>query len=100
MYTARSKGAPVQWTTAAARERFADLVRAASERPQRIYSRDRLVAVMVDPITFEAFEAWQGSQKSIGDAFEAIRMVAAEEEWTFEVPDRRDRQGPFDDDAG
>jgi hypothetical protein len=98
MYNAGRRGGHTRWTAASARERFADLVRGASEGPQQIYSRDRLVAVLIDPETYEAFEAWRSSRKSIADAFDEVRMVAREEDWTFEAPERKDRASPFDDD--
>lgn len=88
----------MKWSTVAAREQFADLVRATAEGPQSVYSRDRLVAVVVDPATFQAFEAWRtAGGPSLAESFAAIRALAEGDDPCLRVPDRSNRANPFED---
>ena len=86
----------MKWTVARARRRFAELVRSAAREPQAIYNRDRLVAAVVDPETFAQLESQREEPKrSVGDAFAELRDICDREEYTLEVPARRDRESAF-----
>lgn len=87
----------MSWTIAEARRHFSDLVKAAREEPQAIYNRDRLVAHVIDPATFAEFESWRRlhGDRTVADAFAALRELCEAEDYTLEVPERRDRPNPF-----
>ncbi len=84
------------WNVAEAKRRFSELLRKAVREPQLIYSRDRLVAAVVDPGTLEAVRRWQEREgRSVAERFAEYRAIAAEEEYALEVPARRDRTNRF-----
>jgi hypothetical protein len=88
------------WKVAEAKQRLSEVIRAAEEEPQWLYNRDRLVAAVVEPQTFQDFLAWREREQrpSIGDAFSELRRICAEEGYTIEIPPRHDRANPFADD--
>lgn len=87
----------MKWTISDARQRFAELIRAAKRRPQPIYNRNQLVAAVVNARQYEAFEAWcrQQSEETIGEAFERLRSIAEQDNYTFKTPERRNRRNAF-----
>jgi len=88
----------MRWNVAEAKQKFSEVVRQVTREPQFIYSRNRLVATMVDPETFQAFEAWRTQQQlSLADAFAELRRIAAEEDYELEIPARWDRENTFID---
>jgi len=96
----RKKESPLKtmrWSIAEAKQKFSDVVRKAGQEPQLIFNRDRLVAAVVDPETFEAFQARreQEQSRSIAAAFDELRKLVAEEGYTLEAPPRRSRKNTF-----
>jgi hypothetical protein len=89
----------MQWRIAEAKERFSEMLRAAGEEPQLILNRDRLVAAVIDPETFRAFEEWRHREKesSIEDAFAELRQIHGDDEYILEVPPRWNRPNAFAD---
>jgi prevent-host-death family protein len=89
----------MHWKVAEAKQKFSDIVRQAAREPQLIFKRDRLVAAVVDAETFAAFQAWREQQerRSLADAFAELRRIAAEEDYTVELPPRHDRPNAFVD---
>lgn len=87
----------MRWNIAEAKQRLSELLRSSQKSPQRIYNRSQLVAVVVAPETFEAFEAWRKSQKvlSLAERFEELRSICAEEAYVLELPGRQDRLNAF-----
>ncbi|MDQ2695110.1 MAG: type II toxin-antitoxin system Phd/YefM family antitoxin [Pseudomonadota bacterium] len=87
----------MKWSIAQARQHFSQLLKATRQEPQPIYNRDRLVAAVVDAETFEQFKAWhdQQKQRTVGAAFEELRRLCQEENYTLEIPPRLDRPDPF-----
>ena len=86
----------MRWSIVNARQQFADLVRAAAEEPQPVYNRERMVAVVVDPASFEEFQAWQRQRGgSIADSFAELHAIFAEVGWDLELPERRTRPNPL-----
>ncbi|RCJ31591.1 prevent-host-death protein [Nostoc minutum NIES-26] len=87
----------MNWRIAQAKQRFSELINAATKEPQRIYNRDRLIAVVVEAEMFEEFLSWrkQRKQLSLADAFGELRQIAVEEDYTFETPSRQDRSNSF-----
>jgi prevent-host-death family protein len=92
----------MHWSIAEARQRFSDLVRAAATEPQPVFNRGRLVAAMVDAETYRRFMEWTEHQEkgSIAEAFDELRSLCADEEYSFEMPDRSDRPNPFLEEMG
>ncbi len=87
----------MRWRVAEAKERFSEVLRAAGEEPQEILNRDRLVAVVVDPGTFQEFEDWRRrkQQGTLGDAFAELRELMHDESYEFEIPPRVERPNAF-----
>jgi prevent-host-death family protein len=89
----------MHWRVAEAKERFSEMLRAANEEPQLILNRNRVVAAVVDADTFREFDAWRQkeSRRTMGDDFEELRRICAEEDYVLEVPPRRNRANAFVD---
>lgn len=87
---------PVNWKIGQAKQRFSEVVREASEEPQRIYKRDRLVAAVVDADDLEEFLQWKRTRgrRTIAEAFDELRRIRGDEP-PFEAPPRIDRPNPF-----
>jgi prevent-host-death family protein len=89
----------MHWKIAQAKQSFSELVRRASKEPQLIYSRERLVAAVIDAAAFQEFQAWreQKERTSLAEAFQELRKLCAEERSTLEPAPRRDRRNTFTD---
>lgn len=87
----------MNWKVAEAKQKFSEVVRAAEEKPQWIYNRDRLVAAVVPAEDLEQFIAWrkQKDRASIADAFAELRRICTEESYELETPERKNRPNPF-----
>jgi PHD/YefM family antitoxin component YafN of YafNO toxin-antitoxin module len=83
----------MHWTIGEARKHFAELIRAASRKPQSIYRRDKLEAVLIDAKHYREFEDWQKAHqaKNIAEAFAEYRVIADKEDYKLETPKRQDR---------
>jgi hypothetical protein len=46
------------WKVKEAQAKFQELIGAADIEPQPIYHQDRMVAVVIEPITFQKFLDW------------------------------------------
>lgn len=89
----------MRWKIAEAKQRFSEVIRAAREEPQVILNRDRVVAALIDPLTFQAYEAWcaREQRSTLADAFTTLRSICAEEGYALEPGARRDRPNIFAD---
>jgi len=87
----------MNWEIPEAQQQFSELVKAALTEPQPIYKRNQLMAFMVEAGLFQEFLEWQRQKQkpSVAEAFEDIRQVAQEENFTLEVPTRENRTNPF-----
>ena len=87
----------MRWKISEAKQKFSDLIRRASREPQLVYNRERLVAAVVDGDEFEAFHAWleRRTKRSLGEAFEELRLIEGEEKYVLEIPAREDRPNQF-----
>jgi len=87
----------MDWKIAEAKQKFSEVVRSAAKRPQHIYNRKRLVAVLIDPQEYRAFETWKEERRgpSMAEAIEEVRRICVEEDFDLELPERRDRTNPF-----
>ncbi len=88
----------MNWKVAQAKQKLSQVLKAATEEPQKIYNRQRLVAAVVDGETFEEFSRWseRSKQTSIGEEFANLRTICAEEGgWELPELDRKDRPNAF-----
>jgi len=87
----------MKWRVAEAKQNFAAVLRAAADEPQLIFNRERLVAALVNPQSFQDFAAWRDKEEaiSLADAFAELRRICLEENYVLETPPRRDRDNPF-----
>jgi hypothetical protein len=85
----------MDWRLPEAKQRLPELIDAATEEPQLIYSQDQLVAAIVEPHLFQEFLQWRLQHRSLGDDFAEFRRICEEENYTLEIPPRVDRANPF-----
>lgn len=91
----------MDWTVAEAKAGLSDLVRRAQGEPQRVYRRRALVAVVVDPATFERLQQGEEASRarSLAEAAAEARAVLADEGFELDIPERRDRDARFGEGA-
>jgi len=89
----------MDWKIAEAKQKFSELVKAAENEPQCIYNRDKLVAAMIPAETLKEFWDWrhQKKERTLAEAFEELRRIAEEEDYTLEIPPRQERPNPLPD---
>lgn len=89
----------MDWKIAEAKQKFSELVKAAENEPQWIYNRDKLVAAMVPAETVKEFLGWRRrkEERTLAEAFEELRRICEEEDYTLEIPPRQGRPNPFPD---
>ena len=87
----------MKWNVAEAKQRLSELLRTAAKEPQTILSRSRPVAVVIDAETFEEFKGWQAARRArtLAEAFEELRSLAASSDYVLTLPKRRDRRNAF-----
>jgi len=92
----------MNWNVAQAKQRLAELIRAAAAEPQRIFNRSRMVAAVVGAEAFEEFLAWkdQRHDRSIGEDLAELRALCAAEGYELPVVERRDRPNSFAEHSG
>jgi prevent-host-death family protein len=87
----------VTWKIAAAKQRFAEVIRAAQTEPQLILNRNSPVAVLVGPEHFVRLQALEkvNLAPTLAELTAELRRICAEEAYELEVPARFDRPNPF-----
>ena len=87
----------MNWKIADAKQNFSELVKAAEGEPQWIYNRDKLVAAVVPAETLKEFLGWRRhhASRTLAEAFDELRRICEEEEYTLEIPPRQERPNPF-----
>ena len=89
----------MNWSVADAKQQLSKLLRQAQSAPQRVYRRSELVAVVVDPATFDRLQDQvEPATVTLEHAAARVREVLAEEGYELEVPVRRDRDPGFGQD--
>lgn len=81
----------MDWRLSEAKQRLLELINAATEEPQFIYSHDQLVAAIVEPHLLQEFLQWKSQHRTLGDDFAEFRKICEEENYTLEIPPRVDR---------
>ncbi len=82
-----------KWTIATARQHLPELVGMAAREPQRLYRRDKLVAVVVSREQAEAVDSL--SRPSLATKLAELQRLCAEDNYELIVPPRRDRADPL-----
>jgi antitoxin (DNA-binding transcriptional repressor) of toxin-antitoxin stability system len=86
----------MSWRIAEAKQRFSEVLRRASEEPQLILNRDRLVGAVVGPDDAHALLALRNrSSSSLADALEEGQRIFREQGYTLDIPARVDRPNPI-----
>lgn len=87
------------WHTGEAKQRFSEVIRRSEDGPQRIYRRDHLVAAVISAEAFEEFRKWreERQRRSLADAFDEVRELAAHYDYELDTGDRVDRPTWGDD---
>ena len=87
----------MNWTIAEAKQRFSEVVRQASQMPQLIYKRNRLMAAIIDAESYDDYRSWreQKERRTLASQFAQLRALCQEENYEFEIPPRTDRPDAF-----
>jgi prevent-host-death family protein len=88
------------WKIAQAKQHLSQVLRAAVEEPQYIHNRNRPVAAVIGGETLALFETWcqeQARRRPLSEAFQELRTLCTEEDYTFPEIARQDRPNPFAD---
>jgi len=87
----------MKWTLEEAQKQLSLIINATSQEPQLIYTQEELVAAIVDPELFKEFLTWrqQAAKTSLAQVFKELQQLCAEENYSLEIPARRDRHNPF-----
>ena len=87
----------MKWSIAVARQKFSELLRRAGAKPQAIYNREDLVAVVIDAETYREFSAWneERNARTIADSFAELREICGGEADSLPEAPREDRDNAF-----
>jgi hypothetical protein len=83
-----------KWTIATARQHLPKLIGMAAREPQRVYRRDKLVAVLVSPELADQVETLR--RPRLAAKLAELQQLCAEENYELTAPARRDRPNPFE----
>jgi prevent-host-death family protein len=89
----------MNWNVADAKQQLSEVIRQARAEPQLVFRRKELVAVVVDPATFDRLQEHElRSQTTLDSAAAEVRRVLAEEGYELPLPERGDRPNDFAED--
>jgi prevent-host-death family protein len=85
------------WNIAQAKQRFSEIVRRATESPQLIYNRNRLVAAIIDAEDYRAFKKWseRATEHTLAEELAELRQIMGEENYELSLPPRSTRRNGF-----
>jgi len=85
----------MEWRVGQAKQRLSELLRESAAEPQLVYSRDRLVAVVISADLFQEFEQWREARQrlTLAESMDVVREICREEEYALDTGDRVDREG-------
>ena len=86
------------WKVGAAKQNLPELLRRVEEEPQVIYKRNTPVAAVLRFEDFVEFEAWRHThqRRPLAAIIQGLTTACAEEDYSLEIPERRNRPTPFD----
>ena len=81
------------WMIAQAKKRFSEMILNAQKEPQMISKRDTIVAAVINPDDYKEFLEYKkkADHDSLASAFNTLRVICAEENYEFVLPERTDR---------
>lgn len=87
------------WNIAQAKQHFSQIVRQATQGPQLIYNRKRLVAAVIDAEEYRAFKEWSArdSSRTLASEMADLRQILREEDYELRLPPRSTRANEFMD---
>ena len=87
----------MRWKIGQAKQRFSEVIRRAASEPQIICNRERAVAAVIDVDSAARLSTIleREGRRTIAEAFDAFRELAARERYSFKVPPRKNRRNPF-----
>ncbi len=90
----------MKWTLEEAKKQLLSIINATSQEPQLIYTQEEFVAAIVDPELFKEFLNWrqETAKRSLAQVFKELQQLCTEENYTFDLPARSDRNNPFTED--
>ncbi|MBF2004321.1 prevent-host-death protein [Chlorogloeopsis fritschii PCC 9212] len=87
----------MKWTLEEAKKQLSSIINATSQEPQLIYTKEELVAAIIDPELFYEFLSWRQkiAETSLAQVFKELQQLCTEENYSLEIPTRGDRDNPF-----
>jgi antitoxin (DNA-binding transcriptional repressor) of toxin-antitoxin stability system len=87
----------MRWKIGQAKQRFSEVIRRAAVEPQLICNRERVVAAVIDVGSADRLRTIleREGQRTLAEAFDVLREVAAGERYTLKIPPRRNRRNTF-----
>jgi prevent-host-death family protein len=85
------------WNIAQAKQRFSEIIRRASEGPQLIYNRTRLVAAVLNAEDYRAFQEWseRNTGRTLAEELTELRQIIQEERYELSIRPRSTRRNSF-----
>ena len=87
----------MRWKIGQAKQRFSEVIRRAAAEPQLICNRERVVAAVIGAGSADRLRVIleREGRRTVAEAFDAFREVAARERYTLKIPPRKNRRSPF-----
>ena len=87
----------MRWKIGQPKQRFSEVIRRAASEPQLICNRERVVAAVIDVGSADRLRTVleREGQRTIAEAFDALREVAARERYTLTIRPRKNRRNAF-----
>ncbi len=81
---------PKRWNVAAARRKFAAVLKAAEQEPQYVYRRGKVAAVVVSPNQLPAGIGREQPRRwaTMKEALDELKKIAREEQYSMHAPKR------------
>ena len=83
----------MNWRVGEAKQGLSKLLRQATNEPQMVYSRDRLVAAVISPELYAEFESWRDDRRkrTLDQSFDEVREICREDDYALDTGEREDR---------
>ena len=83
----------MNWRVDEAKQNLSKLLHEATNEPQMVYSRDRLVAAVISPELYAEFESWREGQRrrTLDQSFDEVREICREDDYAIDTAEREDR---------
>ncbi len=83
----------MRWSMTEAREKLAQLIRAAGKKPQTITKQGQPVAFVIDVEEYESFRRWDDARRkqTLPTALDELQAACVADDYTLEASPRTDR---------